>query len=86
LDKVDVAIVRGAGLIVMLSACVAESGPAFAPEESTNLTVKLEVAGVVGVPESVPELLRARPAGNDEPDARLQASVPAPPADLRVAL
>jgi hypothetical protein len=74
------------GLIVRLSCCVAESAPPWAAEESVTFTVKLEVPGVVDVPETAPELLNERPAGSDEPDARLQVSVPAPPLACKVAL
>ena len=51
-----------------------------------TFTVKVVVAAAVGVPEIVPELLKERPAGSDEPDARLQVSVPAPPLACKVAL
>ena len=73
-------------LIVMLSFCVEDIAPPWAPEESVTFAVKAVVAAVVGVPVIAPELLRERPAGNDEPDARLQASVPAPPLACKVAL
>jgi len=77
---------KAIGLIVMLSFCVAESAPPWAPEESVTFAVKVVVAAVVGVPEIAPELLKERPAGRVEPDARLQASVPAPPVACKVAL
>jgi hypothetical protein len=86
LDNEIEVMVNGAGLMVRLSCCVAESAPACAPEESVNFTVKEVVAGVVGVPEIAPELLKERPAGSDEPDAKLQVSVPAPPLACKVAL
>jgi hypothetical protein len=86
LDNEVVVIVNGAGLIVRLSCCVAETGPGCPPEESVTFTVKDVVAGVVGVPEIAPELLKERPAGSVEPDAKLQVSVPAPPLACNVAL
>jgi hypothetical protein len=48
--------------------------------------VKLEAPGVVGVPEIAPALLKERPAGSVEPEAKLQVSVPAPPLACKVAL
>ena len=72
-----VVMANGAGLIVMLSGFVAETGVGA---ESVTLTVKLEVPAVVGVPEIVPELLNDSPAGKDDPVAALQVSAPAPPA------
>jgi hypothetical protein len=65
---------------------VAESGPACPPEASLTFTVKEVVAGVVGVPDIAPELLKERPPGSVEPDAKLQVSVPAPPLACKVAL
>jgi hypothetical protein len=79
-------MVNAMGLIVRLSFCVAEAAPPWAPEESVTFTVKVVVAAAVGVPEIVPEPLKERPAGNDEPEAKLQASVPAPPLACKVAL
>ena len=79
-------MVNMAALIVRLSCCVPRARPPWAPEESVTFTVKVEVPGVVGVPEIAPELLKERPAGSDEPDARLQVSVPAPPLACKVAL
>ena len=78
--------VSAMGLIVALNFCVAESGPPCAPEESATFTVKVVLAAAVGVPEIVPVPLNERPAGNDEPEARLQVSVPAPPLACNVAL
>jgi hypothetical protein len=40
--------------------------------ESVATTVKVAVPAALGAPEMVPELLKLRPAGNEEPDARLQ--------------
>jgi hypothetical protein len=74
------------GLIVMLSFCVADSAPPWAPEESVTFAEKVVVAAVVGVPEIAPELLKERPAGSVEPDAMLQVSVPVPPVACKVAL
>lgn len=79
-------MVKATGLIVVLNVFVAESGPPCAPEESVTLTVKVAVAAAVGVPEIVPVPLKERPAGNDEPEARLQVSVPAPPLACKLAL
>jgi hypothetical protein len=79
-------MVNAIGLIVALNFCVAESGPPCAAEESVTFTVKSVVAAAVGVPEIVPEPLKERPAGNDEPEAKLQVSVPAPPLACKVAL
>jgi len=73
-------------LIVRLSCCVTESGPGLPPDESVNLTVKVDVPIAVGVPDIAPEPLRERPAGSAEPVARLQVSVPAPPLACKVAL
>ena len=81
-----VLMVNWAGLIVRLSCCVAESGPACPPEASATFAVKDVVPGVVGVPEIAPELLKERPAGSAGPDARLQVSVPAPPLACNVAV
>jgi hypothetical protein len=50
------------------------------------LTVSVVVPAAVGVPEIAPPLLKDRPAGSDEPDARLQLSVPTPPVPCKVAL
>ena len=79
-------MVNPTGLIVTLSFWVAESGPPCAPEESVTFTVKSVVAAAVGVPEIVPVPLRERPAGNAEPEAKAQVSVPAPPLACNVAL
>ena len=79
-------MVSAMGLIVALNFCVAEIGPPWAPEESVTFTVKVVVAAAVGVPEMVPVPLKERPAGNEEPEARLQVSVPAPPLACNVAL
>jgi hypothetical protein len=81
-----VVMVRATGLIVTLNFCVAESGPPWAPEESVTFTVKVVVAAAVGVPEIVPEPPKERPAGNAEPEANAQVSVPAPPPACKVAL
>lgn len=81
-----VVMVSAMGLIVALNFCVAESGPPWAPEESVTFIVKVVVAAAVGVPEIVPEPLKERPAGNAEPESRLQVSVPAPPLACKVAL
>jgi hypothetical protein len=70
----------------MLNCTVADWGPPCAPEESVTFTLKVAVPGVVGVPEIAPEPLKERPAGSDEPDTRLQVSVPAPPLACNVAL
>jgi hypothetical protein len=75
-----------AELIVRLSCCVAESGPACPPDESVTFTIKVGVAVVVGVPESTPPLDKLSHEGSDEPDATLQVSVPAPPLACKVAL
>lgn len=48
--------------------------------------MKVVVAAAVGVPEIVPEPLKERAAGSDEPEAKLQVSVPAPPLACKVAL
>ena len=48
--------------------------------------MKVVVAAAVGVPETVPVPLNERPAGNDEPEAKLQVSVPAPPPACKAAL
>jgi hypothetical protein len=79
-------MVNAMGLIVRLNFCVAEAAPPCAPEESVTFTVKVVVAAAVGVPEIVPVPLKERPAGNDEPEAKLQVSVPAPPLACKVAL
>lgn len=73
-------------MVVRLSCFCAESGPGCPPDESVTFTVKVEVAGVVGEPEIAPELLKDSPPGSNEPLARLQVSVPAPPVACRVAL
>lgn len=86
MDNEVVVMANWAGLIVRLSCWVAESGPACPPEASLTFTVKEVVAGVVGVPDIAPELLKERPAGSAEPDAKLQVSVPAPPLACNVAL
>jgi hypothetical protein len=52
---------------------------------SVTLTVKVVAPLAVGVPEMAPVLLMERPAGSDEPDARLQVSVPTPPVAARLA-
>jgi hypothetical protein len=72
-------------LIVMLSCCCAESGPACPPDESVTFTVKVKTPVAVGVPEIVPELLKDSPAGS-EPVTTVQVSVPAPPVACKVAL
>ena len=79
-------MVNCAGLIVRLNCCVAESAPPCAPEESVTFTVKVVVPGAVGVPKIAPELLRERPAGREDPDARLQVRVPAPPLAFKLTL
>jgi len=79
-------MVNAMGLIVRLNFCVTEAAPPWAPEESVTFTVKVVVAAAVGVPEMVPVPLKERPAGNEEPEARLQVSVPAPPLACKVAL
>jgi hypothetical protein len=80
-------MVNGALLIVMLSCCVAESGPGCPPDESVTFTVKVEGPEAVGVPVIAPlEELSDKFAGSDEPVARLQVSVPAPPVACKVAL
>jgi hypothetical protein len=79
-------MVNAIGLIVRLNFCVAEAAPPWAPEESVTFTVKLVVAAAVGVPEIIPVPLNERPAGNAEPDANAQVSVPAPPPACKVAL
>jgi hypothetical protein len=86
LDSDVVVMVNGAGLMVMLSCCVTETGPGLPPDESVNFAVKVEDPGAVGMPEIAPAALKERPAGNDEPDARLQVNVPAPPLACSVAL
>jgi hypothetical protein len=86
LEKEVVVMVKAVGLIVRLSCCVAESGPDCPPDESVTFTVKVEVAGVVGVPDSTPPLDKLSHEGSDEPVARLQVSVPAPPLACKVAL
>jgi hypothetical protein len=79
-------MVNATGLTVTLSFCVAESGPPCAAEESVTFTVKSVVAAAVGVPEIVPVPLNERPVGNEEPKAKLQVSVPAPPPACSAAL
>jgi hypothetical protein len=82
-----VVIVSGGGAeMAIVSCCVAEAGPPCAPEESVTLTVNVELAAVVGVPEIAPEVLKDNPAGNDDPDAKVQLSVPAPPVAASVAV
>lgn len=44
------------------------------------------VPAALGVPEIVPVPLNDRPAGNAEPEAKAQVSVPAPPLACNVAL
>ena len=53
-------VIASAALMVMLSAWVLVCGGVL---ESVAETVKLEVPAAVGVPEIVPELLSASPAG-----------------------
>lgn len=74
------------GATAMLRGSVTETGPCFAADWSVNLTVKLVVPAVVGVPEIAPVLLRERPPGSEEPVARLQVRVPTPPLACKVAL
>jgi hypothetical protein len=52
-------------------------------DESATCTVKVDEPAVVGVPESVPPLLRFRPAGK-VPEATLQAYGVSPPDAARV--
>lgn len=73
------------GAIVKLSCWVAETGPGCPCEASVAFTVKLPVPAVMGVPEITPALLNRRPAGSDEPLARLHVSEPAPPVACKVA-
>jgi hypothetical protein len=79
-------MVNGAGLIVRLSCCVAETGPGCPPDESVTFTVRVEVAAVAGIPESTPPLDKLSPEGSDEPVATLQVIVPAPPVACKVTL
>ena len=58
---------------------------AVRPAASLASTVKVEELAAAGVPEMVPEVLRARPAGN-WPDAMLQVYGVVPPVAARVAL
>jgi hypothetical protein len=82
LGREVVVIFNGAGLIVMLSCCCAESGVGA---ESVTATVKVDVPEAAGVPEIAPELLSDRFAGRDPP-ATLQVSVPVPPVAASAAL
>jgi hypothetical protein len=75
-----------AGLMVRLNCCVAETGPSCPPEASVTFTVKLAVPALVGVPDTAPPLLKASPAGREDPLARAHVNVPAPPVAARVAL
>jgi hypothetical protein len=70
-------------LMVRLSCVVTETGVDAA---SVTFTVKPVVLAAVGVPEIAPAVLRASPAGSDDPDAKLQVSVPVPPVAASVAL
>jgi hypothetical protein len=81
-ERVVVVMAKAMGLIVRLSCWVAESGVDAA---SVTFTVKVEVPSAVGVPEIAPEA-SDRPAGSDDPEARLQVSVPVPPVAASVAL
>jgi hypothetical protein len=81
-----VVILNGAGSTVRVRDCVAESGPSFVLDESVIFTLKVEGPAAVSVPEIVPALLNDRPAGNDEPVATLQVSLPAPSVAWRVVL
>jgi hypothetical protein len=78
-------VIAGAAT-TMLSGSVTETGPCFAADWSVNLTVKLVVPAAVGVPEIAPALLKERPAGSEEPVARLHVSAPTPPLACNVAL
>lgn len=66
----------------MLSGCDAETAVGA---ESVTATVKAEVPAAVGVPDILPEA-SVSPAGSDDPEARLQLSVPVPPVAASVAL
>ena len=68
-------IVNGddAALIVIERGCVSDCDIA-----SVAFTVKFEVPVLVGVPEMVPDVLRARFAGSDPADF-VHTSVPVPP-------
>jgi hypothetical protein len=74
------------GAMVMLRAFVCEHTPSLPPEASVTLTVKLVVPLAVGVPVIAPALLKASPAGSEDPLAKLQLRVPAPPVACRLAL
>jgi hypothetical protein len=54
--------------------------------ESVAFTMKVDVPAAVGVPEIIPELLKLRPAGSEEPDASDQVTGGAPPELFNVAL
>ncbi len=64
--------------MVRLNVCCVESAPPGDPDESTTLTVKVDVPPVVGVPKIVPALFRDNPAGR-VPLTRLQFSGSTPP-------
>ena len=70
----------------MLSSCVSEHAPSLPLDASVTFTVNVVLPAVVGMPEIVPRLLKERPVGREEPLARLQVSVPAPPVTCRLAL
>jgi hypothetical protein len=85
-DSAVVVMLNSGPLIVMLSFCVAESGPPCAPEESVTFTVNSVVPAALGVPEIVPVPLKERPAGKAEPEPNAQERVPAPPVTCNVTL
>jgi hypothetical protein len=72
----------GTGLIVRVSCSVTLTGVGA---ESVTFTVKVAAPAAVGIPEIFPDA-NVSPEGNEEPEARLQESVPVPPAALSVAL
>ena len=59
---------------------------ATAELESVASSVKLNDPAVVGVPDITPALLNERPAGSEEPLAKVQVSAPAPPLACKFAL
>jgi hypothetical protein len=79
----ELVMTRGAGLIVMLSCLLTLWGVGV--PESVAVTVKVVVPDDEGVPDMV-EPLKLSPAGNEEPEARLQVKGAVPPLAVSVAL